>query len=126
MTINDLKRRSIAMKIKRARQNAHMTQAQVADALGLTYQAISNYERGLNNIENTILVRMCSLYGVQTDDILRDEETEEAPAGSKSRERVSDEDIKFALFGGDGEITDEMYEEVLRFAAYVKERQKKG
>lgn len=38
---------------------------------------------------------------------------------------VSDEDIKFALFGGDGEITDAMYQEVRRFAAYVKERQQK-
>jgi hypothetical protein len=33
---------------------------------------------------------------------------------------VTDEDIKFALFGGDGEITDEMYEEVKRFAAFIK------
>lgn len=37
---------------------------------------------------------------------------------------VTDEDIKFALFGGDGEITDEMFEEVKRFAAYVKQRDK--
>lgn len=124
MTINDIKRRSIAMRIKRARQDAHMTQAQVAEALGLTYQAISNYERGLNNIENTILVRMCSLYGVQTDDILKDEDAETAPSENKSKERIKDDDIKFALFGGDGEITDEMYEEVKRFAAYVKDREK--
>ena len=36
---------------------------------------------------------------------------------------VSDEDIKFALFGGDGEITDAMYEEVKRFARMVKLRE---
>ena len=36
---------------------------------------------------------------------------------------VSDDDIKFALFGGDGEITDAMYEEVKRFAAFVKARE---
>ena len=40
-----------------------------------------------------------------------------APVG---RSAVTDEDIKFALFGGDGEITDEMYEEVKRFAAFIK------
>ena len=34
---------------------------------------------------------------------------------------VTDADIKFALFGGDGEITDEMYEEVKKFAAYIKQ-----
>ena len=36
---------------------------------------------------------------------------------------VTDEEIKFALFGGDGEITDAMYEEVKRFAAFVKHRE---
>ncbi len=36
---------------------------------------------------------------------------------------VSEEALKFALFGGDGEVTDSMYQEVLSFAAYVKERE---
>lgn len=36
---------------------------------------------------------------------------------------VSDEEIKFALFGGDGEITDAMYDEVKRFARMVKLRE---
>ena len=48
------------------------------------------------------------------------EDEKNAPTG---RERVSDEDIKFALFGGDGEITDAMFEEVRAFAAFVKERE---
>ena len=38
---------------------------------------------------------------------------------------IPDEDVKFALFGGDMEITDEMYEEVKQFAAFVKARNKK-
>lgn len=37
--------------------------------------------------------------------------------------QVSDDDIKFALFGGDSEITDAMYDEVRRFAAFVKHRE---
>lgn len=49
----------------------------------------------------------------------------DAVYGQGDPRRVSDEDIKFALFGGDGPITDEMYEEVRRFAAYVKEREQK-
>ena len=36
---------------------------------------------------------------------------------------VSDADIKFALFGGSGEITDAMYKEVMEFAALVKLRE---
>lgn len=47
---------------------------------------------------------------------------EKAPADPGKRS-VSDDDIKFALFGGDGEITDAMYDEVRRFAAFVKQRE---
>ena len=39
------------------------------------------------------------------------------------RRPVTDEDIKFALFGGDGDITDAMYDEVKRFAAFIKLRE---
>lgn len=50
------------------------------------------------------------------------EETEKASTESGERS-VSDDDIKFALFGGDGEITDAMYDEVKQFAAMVKLRE---
>ena len=53
----------------------------------------------------------------------QDVETKKEPAAPEGS-RLSDEDIKFALFGGGEEITDEMYEEVKRFAAYVRAREK--
>ena len=43
--------------------------------------------------------------------------TGEVPEAPLKRTTVTDEDIKFALFGGDGDITDSMYEEVKRFEA---------
>ena len=36
----------------------------------------------------------------------------------------TDEDIKFALFDGSEGVTDEMYDEVKRFAKYIKEQNK--
>ena len=71
--------------------------------------------------------KIASYFGVSVGYLLG-EETEKAPAGDGKRS-VSDDDIKFALFGGDGEITDAMYDEVRNFAAYVKQREadkKKG
>lgn len=59
-------------------------------------------------LADTLSVTLDTLYGNEKKDTAR---------------AVSDEDIKFALFGGDGEITDAMYQEVRRFAQYVKERQ---
>ena len=59
---------------------------------------------------------------IPVSDILDGPETKKAPAESGKRS-VSDDEIKFALFGGDGEITDAMYDEVKRFAAYIKQRE---
>ena len=62
--------------------------------------------------------------GISAESILNgpDAKAEKAPAETGKRS-VSDDDIKFALFGGDGEITDAMYEEVKKFAAFVKQRE---
>ena len=57
---------------------------------------------------------------VSVDSILSG--TKKAPAESGKRS-ASDDEIKFALFGGDGVITDAMYEEVKNFAAFVKARE---
>lgn len=50
-------------------------------------------------------------------------EVNDSGNGSQFRRSVTDADLKFALFGGDGEITDAMFEEVKRFAAFVKQRE---
>lgn len=68
------------------------------------------------------LMEIANYLSVSHTFILTGEETEKAPAESGKRS-VSDDDIKFALFGGGGEITDAMYEEVRNFAAYVKQRE---
>lgn len=65
--------------------------------------------------------KIASYFGVSVGYLLG-AEAEKAPT-VKGERRVSDEDIKFALFGGDGEITDAMYDEVKRFAQMVKLRE---
>lgn len=60
----------VAIQIKRARKAADMTQAKAAAKLGITYQAISNYERGITRIDTDTLVKLCSVYGVAVSDIL--------------------------------------------------------
>lgn len=60
----------VAIRVKRARKAADMTQAEAAAKLGITYQAISNYERGITRIDTNTLVKLCSIYGVAVNDIL--------------------------------------------------------
>lgn len=68
------------------------------------------------------LQSLADYFGVTTDYLLTGEETKKAPTQAGER-GISDEDIKFALFGGGGEITDAMYDEVKRFARMVRLRE---
>lgn len=67
------------------------------------------------------LVDIANYLNVSTDYLLTGEETKKVTTDGERT--VSNDDIKFALFGGDGEITDEMFEEVKRFAQMVKLRE---
>lgn len=62
----------IAAKLRQARITSNMTQREVADILGMTYQAISNYERGKTKVESDILVKLCKIYNISVPDILSD------------------------------------------------------
>lgn len=65
-----MSKEDIAVRLRSARLAAHKTQKEAADALGMTYQAISSYERGITNVESGVLIRLCQFYGVSVPDIL--------------------------------------------------------
>ena len=85
--------------------------------IGLNRSAVAKWKEG-GKPNGTTAARLADYFGVTTDYLLGQSE-DRLP---KPRQ-VSDDDIKFALFGGDGEITDAMYDEVKRFAAYIKQRE---
>lgn len=73
------------------------------------------------SLDTTTLMKIAEYFNVSVDFLLG-VETKKAPTPEGER-TISDDDIKFALFGGDGEITDAMYDEVKRFAKMVKLRE---
>ena len=90
---------------------------------GLSRGMMSDLKMGRTkelSAKNTKII--ADYFGVTTDYLLTGEETKKAPI-PEGECKVSDSDIKFALFGGDGEITDAMYDEVKRFAQMVKLRE---
>ena len=87
--------------------------------IGLNRSAVAKWKSG-GKPNGSTAAKLAEYFGVTTDYLLGQSE-ERAPA-DKPR-TVSDEDIKFALFGGDGEITDAMYDEVKKFAAFIKQRE---
>ena len=91
----------------------------VAKQIGVSSGSVTAWKNGTAP-RNATLTAIADYFGVTTDYLLGKEN--KAPASSGKR-FVSDEEIKFALFGGDGEITDEMFEEVRSFAAFIKRRE---
>lgn len=89
---------------------------------GASRASLSDLKVGRKQSLSAETLSKISAYFNVSVDYLLGKENEKAPAESGKRS-VSDDDIKFALFGGGGEITDAMYEEVRNFAAYVKQRE---
>ena len=109
-------------RIRELRRSMGITMKQLGKELGVAESTISHYETGRRQLDNETLLRLGEFFGVTVGYLIGAEEDKKAPADAGKRS-VSDDDIKFALFGGDGEITDEMYDEVKRFAAYIKQRE---
>ena len=63
-------RNLLAQRLRAARLQAGLTQSEVAAWLGVTYQAVSNYERGKCRVESGLLRRLCILYHVSPQELL--------------------------------------------------------
>ena len=87
---------------------------------GASRASLSDLKAGRKqSLSTETLSKLAGWFNVSVDYLLGNEN---APTETRGR-NISQEDIKFALFGGDGEITDEMYQEVCNFAAFVKRRE---
>lgn len=60
----------LGKKIARLRRERGITQAELAEQLHFTYQAVSNWERGVSEPDSETLVRLAAYFGVSTDELL--------------------------------------------------------
>jgi transcriptional regulator with XRE-family HTH domain len=63
----------IGTKLKNARQSAQLTQEQVADALGVSRQTISNWENSKTYPDIVSVVKLSDLYNISLDLLLKEE-----------------------------------------------------
>jgi transcriptional regulator with XRE-family HTH domain len=59
----------IALNIKYYRKKAGITQKQLAELVGVTSTAVSNWESGQNSINTEILFKVCEVMNVSLNDI---------------------------------------------------------
>ena len=108
---------TIAEKIRSLRKQADLTQTELGEKLGVKKNAVSKWECGrVEDIPAGKVKAMAKMFNVPASYLIDNDSELPAPL------EITDEDIKFALFGGDAEITDEMFAEVKQFAAFVKAR----
>lgn len=99
--------------IKTLCEERGMTVAKMCTQAGISKGILTDLKMGRKNtLQGKTLSKIADALGVSVDRILGN-----SPAS------LTREDLKIALFGGAGEISDEMLEEVCRFAAYVKQRE---
>lgn len=98
------------------RKKHGLTQKELADKLGVAASTIGNYEQGTRTPDYETLEVIADFFNVPMDSLFG--------KNNNNNSFISNDVLKFALFGGDKEITDEQLEEVKRFAKFVKDRDK--
>ena len=58
--------------VKQHRMKCNMTQEFVAETLGVSRQAVSKWENGTSAPSTTNLMAMAKLFGIETEDLLRE------------------------------------------------------
>lgn len=104
--------------VKELRRSAGMQQKELAIAVGVAAPTVSEWEHQKKDPSGDRLQKLAEIFGVAPTVILG--------AGSGREEKsITDEDIKFALFG-EGDVSDEDYEDVKRYAAFIRSRRNGG
>ncbi len=108
-----------ARNLKRYMERKGISQKELADIIGVSAPAFNDWIKGRKYPRIDKIELIANYFGIQKSDLIEDKDNiTPSPA--------SDSEIKFALFGGDSpEITDEMYEDVKRYAQFIKEKYKK-
>mgnify|MGYP002519558635 CR=1 FL=1 len=106
-------------KIRELRKKAGLTQTQLSEKLNEEYGLntdrvmVSKWETGFQTPVVSTLSCIAKLFGVSLDYI----------NGTQVSENDNIEAAKVALFSGAGEVTDEMWQEVVNFAKYIQARE---
>lgn len=107
-------------RIQQLLKEQNKTQKDLTDFLGLSKNTFTNWKLGFTSSYTKYINKIAEFLDVSTDYLLGNTD-ERKPINHD----ITDDDIKFALFEGADNITDEMYEEVKEFAKFVKNKYNK-
>ncbi len=118
--------------IKQRRKELFLTMADVAKAVGVSEATVSRWEAGnISNMRRNRIAALAKVLQISPTVMITgnnpdffDTETET----KKNIANITENDLKAALFDGNKEVTEEMWDEVKRYARYIQDREnsKKG
>lgn len=100
--------------LRKARKQLGLTQRQLAARIGARHNSVSNWETGQNEPDTLTIRRLCDALSITANDLFIEDPSSPAP--------VSRDELKFALFEESGQNMEDMLQEVLDFAQFVKEK----
>lgn len=110
------------IRLKELREERHWKMREAAKFLNKAYTTYVNHEKEYRQPNSEDLAAYAKAYGVSVDYLIGRTDNR-APV--KSDNSDAKDAIRFALFdGANVDITDEMYEEIKRFAAFAAQRDK--
>lgn len=117
----------IGDRIKQRRKLLGMTVDELAEKLQKNRATIYRYESSeIEKLPTTVLEPLAVALKTTPSYLMGWEDENPAEENQQEhRPEISDDDIKFALWGGAEGITEEMYEEVRQYAEMVKMREER-
>ena len=89
-------------QIRHLRTQLGMTQEELAGELNVTRQALSNWERDVNEPDLNTLKKICFLFGVHMDDFAKEVITKMETCEKKEKRQFNKYDMAIGLFYGVG------------------------
>lgn len=101
-----------------------VTPTKAAQEAGINKSTVTYWRKNAESKPTgQVAERLCAYFGITMSELYGDGAASTREDGRRTG-GATDEEIRFALFGGTEGITDAMYDEVRRFAQFVKERER--
>lgn len=83
----------IGNKISLLRKSANLTQMELANRLGISFQAVSNWERGISMPDISNLGALAEILGVSVDELIGDKKAADIITGAQTPESITVEEF---------------------------------
>ena len=109
-------------RIKEICKQRGITQKHLCDVLSKAPNFLGNVWVGKDSIDDSELAIIAKELHTTPEYLKGETDTPDAP----DKKQIDISDVKVALFGGDKEVTDEMWDEVKSFVEFVIQKHQKG